>query len=32
MDHMLIGNENVVFQYNYSFNNEGGFAEILEII
>ena len=27
--HIDYGNENVVFQYNYSFNNEGGFAEIL---
>ena len=27
--HIDYGNENVVFQYNYSYNNEGGFAEIL---
>ena len=27
--HIDYGNENVVIQYNYSFNNEGGFAEIL---
>ncbi|MDC3129976.1 right-handed parallel beta-helix repeat-containing protein [Bacteroidota bacterium] len=27
--HIDYGNENVVFQYNYSCNNEGGFAEIL---
>tara|TARA_B100000497_G_C7688753_1_gene418073 strand:+ start:534 stop:2783 length:2250 start_codon:yes stop_codon:yes gene_type:complete len=27
--HIDYGNENVVFQYNYSFNNEGGFVEIL---
>lgn len=27
--HIDYGNENVVFQYNYSSNNEGGFAEIL---
>ena len=27
--HIDYGNENVVFQYNYSFNNEGGFAEVL---
>tara|TARA_B100001093_G_scaffold122136_2_gene114882 strand:+ start:4551 stop:6470 length:1920 start_codon:yes stop_codon:yes gene_type:complete len=27
--HVDYGNENVVFQYNYSFNNEGGFVEIL---
>ena len=27
--HIDYGNENVVVQYNYSFNNEGGFAEIL---
>ena len=27
--HIDYGNENVVFQYNYSLNNEGGFAEIL---
>ena len=27
--HIDYGNENIVFQYNYSFNNEGGFAEIL---
>ena len=27
--HIDYGNENVVFQYNYSYNNEGGFVEIL---
>ena len=27
--HIDYGNENVVFQYNYSCNNEGGFAEVL---
>jgi len=27
--HIDYGNENVVFQYNYSYNNEGGFAEVL---
>ena len=27
--HIDYGNENVVIQYNYSYNNEGGFAEIL---
>ena len=27
--HIDYGCENVVFQYNYSFNNEGGFVEIL---
>ena len=27
--HIDYGNENVVYQYNYSYNNEGGFAEIL---
>lgn len=27
--HIDFGNENVVFQYNYSYNNEGGFVEIL---
>ena len=27
--HIDYGNENVVFQYNFSYNNEGGFAEIL---
>ena len=27
--HIDYGNEHVVFQYNYSFNNEGGFVEIL---
>ncbi|MBM77678.1 MAG: hypothetical protein CL846_04290 [Crocinitomicaceae bacterium] len=27
--HIDFGNENVVFQYNYSYNNEGGFIEIL---
>jgi len=27
--HIDFGNENVVLQYNYSFNNEGGFVEIL---
>ena len=27
--HIDYGNENVVFQYNYSYNNEGGLAEIL---
>ena len=35
MDHKIhteyidCGKENVVFQYNYSYNNEGGFVEIL---
>ena len=27
--HIDYGNENIVFQYNYSYNNEGGFAEVL---
>lgn len=27
--HIDIGNQNVVYQYNYSEDNEGGFAEIL---
>jgi hypothetical protein len=27
--HIDYGNENVVFQYNYSYNNEGGFVEVL---
>ena len=27
--HIDFGNENVVFQYNFSYNNEGGFVEIL---
>jgi hypothetical protein len=27
--HIDYGNENVVFQYNFSYNNEGGFAEVL---
>ena len=27
--HIDYGNENVVFQYNFSINNEGGFVEIL---
>jgi hypothetical protein len=27
--HIDYGNENVVFQYNLSYNNEGGFVEIL---
>ena len=27
--HIDFNNENVVFQYNYSYNNEGGFVEIL---
>ena len=27
--HIDYGNENVVLQYNYSYNNEGGFAEVL---
>lgn len=27
--HIDYGNENVVFQYNYSYHNEGGFVEIL---
>lgn len=27
--HIDYGNENVVFQYNISYNNEGGFVEIL---
>ena len=27
--HIDYGNENVVFQYNFSYNNEGGFVEIL---
>ena len=27
--HIDYGNENIVFQYNYSYNNEGGFVEIL---
>jgi len=27
--HIDYGNENVVFQYNYSYNNEGGFIEVL---
>ena len=27
--HIDYGNENVVYQYNYSYNNEGGFVEIL---
>lgn len=27
--HIDFGNENVVIQYNYSYNNEGGFVEIL---
>jgi len=27
--HIDYSNENVVFQYNYSYNNEGGFAEVL---
>ena len=27
--HIDYGNENVVYQYNFSYNNEGGFAEIL---
>ena len=27
--HIDYGCENVVYQYNYSFNNEGGFVEIL---
>ena len=27
--HIDYNNENVVVQYNYSFNNEGGFAQIL---
>ena len=27
--HTDFGNENVVFQYNFSYNNEGGFVEIL---
>ena len=32
MDHIDYGNENVVFQYNYSFNNEGGLQKSWEII
>ena len=27
--HIDFGNENIVFQYNYSYNNEGGFVEVL---
>ena len=27
--HIDYSNENIVFQYNYSFNNEGGFVEVL---
>ncbi len=27
--HIDFNNENVIFQYNYSYNNEGGFVEIL---
>ena len=27
--HIDYGNENVVYQYNFSYNNEGGFVEIL---
>ena len=27
--HIDFNNENIVFQYNYSYNNEGGFVEIL---
>ena len=27
--HIDYGNENIVYQYNFSYNNEGGFVEIL---